>query len=436
MLRLEVIDYFDPSGATIVARVPEFGTAAIQSGAKLLVQQNQEAVFFTDGRAQDQFGPGRYTLTTQNIPILTKLLTLPWEKSPFQACVYFVGRQQFLNQGWGTKQPITMKDSEFGAVRIRGYGKYSFRVTDSGVFVNEVVGTQGRVSTSDVSNYLRDVVVSGFSDMLATASISLMDLTSSLDELGAAARVKIGERFKSLGLELTDLLISNLSPPKEVQEAIDARSSMAIVGDLRSYTAYQAARGMSRPGAGGAGAAAGIAAGMMLPPILSQAMQVTNASAGQRESSKQQLDFSFLKDQENATEKETLAKFQELAQSNDWKAAPGDGGLQLKVQVGQLRFQTITVTADTLDEAGSRIVSITSNCGPATPAAASQLLAFNSQLLYGAFAIVDQGDAPQLVLRANLLADTLDALEITKHVSAIAWQADQLEQQRFGSDKQ
>ena len=119
MFRLEVIDFIDQTGSTVVARVPHAGTAAIKLGAQLIVQQNQQAIFYRDGRALDIFGPGRHTLTTANVPILTSLLTIPWERSPFQACVYFVGMQRFIDQGWGTRQPITMRDPDFGMVRLR-----------------------------------------------------------------------------------------------------------------------------------------------------------------------------------------------------------------------------------------------------------------------------------------------------------------------------
>ncbi|HBE71541.1 MAG TPA: hypothetical protein DDW52_25635, partial [Planctomycetaceae bacterium] len=128
MLRLDVIDFSDSTGQTVVARVPEFGTAAIRSGAQLIVQQSQEAVFFRSGRALDKFGPGRYVLSTEHIPLLSDLLAIPWEKSPFQACVYFVGKQQFVGQGWGTRQPLTMRDPDFGVIRLRGFGRYAFRV--------------------------------------------------------------------------------------------------------------------------------------------------------------------------------------------------------------------------------------------------------------------------------------------------------------------
>ena len=446
MFRLEVIDFVDHSGDAIVARVPEIGTAAIKAGAQLIVQQNQEAVFFRDGRAMDSFGAGRHTLSTANIPILTKILTIPWEKSPFQACVYFVGKQRFIDQRWGTRNPITMKDPDFGIVRLRGFGKYSFRVVDAPLLINEIVGTQGKLTTSEVSTYLRDLLVSGLTDLFATANIGLLQMAAKFDELAAAARVKLADQFAKLGLELTDFVINNISPPKEVQEAIDARSSMAAIGDLRSYTLYQAANGIAKAGESSGGAAGSAAAvgmgaglGMMLPSMLQQAMQQapantnpstpatqTNAPAGAS------IDFSALASP--PSDQDAKATLLQVARNAGWEVQETEDSMALVVTVGPLRKQTVRVSFSEQDAAGNDLVSIWSSCGVANLQHAPMLLRYNSQIVHGAFAVKNIEGTENLVLRENLLADTVDALEITRTVTAIAWQADQFEEQLYGGD--
>ncbi len=275
MLRLEVIDFYDQTNQTVVARVPEHGSAAIQYGAQLIVQQTQVAVFFRDGRAMDEFGPGRHTLTTANLPIIGKLLTFPFEKSPFQASVYFVGKQTFLDQRWGTRQPITVRDKDFGIVRLRGFGKFSYRVKDAALLLNSVVGSQGRLTTTEIVDYLRDQIIAGLTDVFANANIPLLDMPARMNDLSIAARIQVADRFTKLGLELVEIVISSITPPEEVQKAIDAKSSMAVLQDLNSYTLYQTARGIEAAGSsggGGAGAGMGIGIGMVLPSLVQQAM--------------------------------------------------------------------------------------------------------------------------------------------------------------------
>jgi membrane protease subunit (stomatin/prohibitin family) len=453
MFRLEVIDYIDQTGQALVARVPEIGTAAIQLGAQLIVQQNQEAVFFRDGRAMDSFGAGRHTLSTANIPILGKLLTIPWEKSPFQACVYFVGKQRFIDQRWGTRHPITMKDPDFGLVRLRGFGKYSFRVVDAPLLINEIVGTQGKFTTDEIGNYLRDLLVSGLTDLLATSNIGLLQMAAKFDELAAAARFKIGDQFSKFGLELTDFVINSISPPEEVQKAIDARSSMAAIGDLRSYTLYQAANGIAGAGGadGGGAAAIGMGAGfgMMMPSLLQQAMQQAPASAAPPQltpplaapaaapagaaANRPALDFSQL-----AASTDGIANVKQalkaIANQANWSIDDSQTVWLITVSVGSLRKQKVHVDFAGVDDEGHKLVSFWSSCGAVNPSQAMMLLRYNSQIVHGAFAIQNIDGSDLLVLRGNLLADTADVLELTRTLTAIAWQADRVEEQMFGVD--
>ncbi|MFO0921006.1 MAG: SPFH domain-containing protein [Pirellulales bacterium] len=443
MLRLEVIDFIDQTNQSLVARVPESGTAAIQYGAQLIVQQNQEAVFFRDGRAMDTFGPGRHTLTTANVPILTKILTSPWQKSPFQACVYFVGKQTFLDQRWGTRQPITLRDKDFGMVRLRGFGKFAYRVADASLLINSVVGTQGRLTTEEVIGYLRDTIVSSLTDLLASSGIPLLDLPMKFDEISAAARLKLSSDFALLGLELIQFMVSNISPPEEVQKAIDARSSMAAVGDLRSYTIFQAANGMAAAGqnAGSAGMGMGVGLGMVIPNVVQQALQSNAAPSSApvatpttTNPAASRIDFSSLQPAAAApTPKDLILN---LSKQNGWTVQPQGEGLELVVPLGSLRRQRLMIELDKKDGDGHALISIWTSCGTVQQQNAMSLLRYNDQLVHGAFALRRQGDAELLVLRENLIADTADPLEITKAISAIAWQADQVEQQLTGMTDQ
>jgi membrane protease subunit (stomatin/prohibitin family) len=278
---MEVIEWFDPTGEQIVHRYPEAGSGEIKFGAQLVVRENQAAVFFRDGQGLDVLGPGRHTLSTQNLPVLTKVLSLPWGfKSPFRAEVCFVNLKVFTNMRWGTKDPVAFKDSELGLIRLRAFGAFTMRVTQPLLFINTIVGTKGSVETADVEDYLMTVIVSRLNDFLGETVDSLVNLPKYYDEMAVAVRTRLIEDFRKYGMELVDFYINRITPPEDVQKMIDERAGMAAVGNLDSFLKYKVAKAVGDVATSGGGALGGGSAsagmgigvgaglGMMLPGML------------------------------------------------------------------------------------------------------------------------------------------------------------------------
>lgn len=281
---MEVIEWFDRTGQEILHRYPEEGSGAIKFGAQVIVRENQAAVFFRDGKGMDVLGPGRHTLSTKNLPILTKVLSLPWGfTSPFRCEVCFINQKVFTNMRWGTKDPVAFKDTEFGIIRLRAFGTFTMQVTQPLLFINMMAGTQGAVETAGVEDYLRDVIISRLNDFLGETVDSLLNLPRYYDEMAVAVKTRLVEDFSKFGMDLVDLFINRITPPEDVQKMIDERSGMAAVGDLDSFLKYKAAKalgdaatsgtGMS-DGAASAGMGLGVGAGlgMMIPGMLYKVM--------------------------------------------------------------------------------------------------------------------------------------------------------------------
>ncbi|PZQ49831.1 MAG: antifreeze protein [Rhodovulum sulfidophilum] len=262
---IDVIHWTDDTRDTIVWRFERQGHA-IKYGAKLTVREGQAAVFVHEGQLADVFGPGLYELETNNLPILTTLQH--WDhgfQSPFKSEIYFVNTRLFTDLKWGTKNPILCRDSEFGLVRLRAYGTYTMRVTDPGKFLTEIVGTDGEFTTEEIEFQIRNVIVTHFSQLIASSGIPVLDMAANTLDLGKLVAEKIAPMIAEYGLTLPAFYVENISLPAEVESALDKRTAMGAVGDLGKYTEFSAAEAMtkaaSNPGGDG-GMGAGIGAGM------------------------------------------------------------------------------------------------------------------------------------------------------------------------------
>ncbi|HEX8522124.1 MAG TPA: SPFH domain-containing protein [Tepidisphaeraceae bacterium] len=283
---VDIIEWLDDSAGgardTMVWRFPRYQNE-IKYGARLVVREGQVAAFVNEGKLADLYTPGTYTLETQNMPILSTLRGWKYGfNSPFKAEVYFVSTRTFTDRKWGTKNPIMMRDVEFGPVRLRAFGTFSIKAGDPAVLMRNVVGTDGRFSVEEIGEQLRDLVVARFGDVLGESKIPVLDLASNYDDLGKFLTQRMAADFANFGLQLVTLTVENISLPAEVEQAMDKRTSMGVIGNLQQYTQYQTANAIGdaakQPG-GFAGSAAGIGAGFA---VANQMAGAFGAGAGQQ----------------------------------------------------------------------------------------------------------------------------------------------------------
>jgi membrane protease subunit (stomatin/prohibitin family) len=273
---LEVIEWLDPTGDTMVHRIPETGSGEIKYGAQLVLRESQAGVFFYNGRAIHVFGPGRHTLVTGNIPILNKIMAIPWGlTSPLRAEAYILNMKIFANQKWGTKDPVAFKDSELGLIRLRANGLFTVRIVQPLLFINSLVGTMAQFSTDDVNDYLSSVIVSRFNDYLGEHLDSMMNLPGKYDEVASGLQHLLAQDFAGFGLALPNLYINSITPPLEVQKAIDDRSKLGIFNDLNDLMKLKSAMALEKAAENPSAASQGIGMGLglYLPAMLSQQFQ-------------------------------------------------------------------------------------------------------------------------------------------------------------------
>lgn len=276
---IDIIEWIDPTNDTIVSRFERYQNE-IKMGARLVVRESQVAVFINEGQLADVYPPGTYTLTTQNMPILATLRGWKYGfDSPFKAEVYYVNTKRFVDQKWGTKNPIMLRDAEFGPVRLRAFGTYVFRVSDAAKFIKEIVGTDGHFTTLEVTNQLRNLIVSRFTDIIGESRIPALDLAANYDELGEFVTNRIRKDFDQYGIEVTKLLVENISLPEAVERALDKRSSMGVIGNLAQYQQYQAAEAMEKAAENPSGMAGG---GMAMGMGFAMANQMGQAAQPQQ----------------------------------------------------------------------------------------------------------------------------------------------------------
>ncbi len=283
---VDVIQWTESESGVLAYRYPMYDME-IQNGSQLIVRPTQMAVFFNEGKFADRFLPGTYTLKTNTLPILTSLKN--WDKffeSPFKSDVYFFSALEQLDQKWGTTQPITIRDKEFGALRIRSFGSYSYAITNIETFWTKLCGTAEKYSVQNVEGQLKSIILTSISEFLSKSDVAFIDMAANLGAFSQKLQEAIAPAFLNYGLELRSFYVQNLSLPEELEKHLDKSSSMRIVGDLQKYTQFQSADSISIAAAnqnGAAGAGVAIGAGAVLGQTMMQNMAQNNVAAPQED---------------------------------------------------------------------------------------------------------------------------------------------------------
>ncbi|MFT6734911.1 MAG: membrane protease subunit (stomatin/prohibitin family) [Polaribacter sp.] len=275
---IDIIEWTDDSRDTMIYRFDRYDNE-IKMGAKLIVRESQLAVFINKGKIADIFEPGDYELETDNLPLLSTIQGWKYGfHSPFKTEVYFINTRRFIDLKWGTKNLITLRDPEFGPIRIRAFGTYAIRIKNAKDFITEIVGTDGHFTTDEITSQLRNLIVSRFADLIGEAKIPILDMAGNYDELGEFITKKIHDDFLAYGIDITKMLVENISLPPAVEEVLDKRSSMRIIGNLNQYRQFQAATAMEKAAEndGMAGGGMGMGMGFAMANQMGQGMNQSN----------------------------------------------------------------------------------------------------------------------------------------------------------------
>lgn len=281
---IDVIEWVEPEEGILAYRYP-MQDREIQNGGKLTVRESQFAVFVNEGKVADAFGPGLYTLTTQTLPILTYLRN--WDKafkSPFKSDVYFFSARIQTDQHWGTQNPITIRDKEFGAIRLRGFGIYSYHLSDAKAFYTKISGTRDLYRVADLEGQLRNTIIAKMTDAFASSQIPFLDMAANQNALAERISEQIKPAFAEYGLSLDSFVVENLSLPDELQKILDQRIGMTMVGDMGRYTQYEVAQSIpiaaGNEGGGGVGIGAGLGAGVAMGQAMMDAVKKSTSGSG------------------------------------------------------------------------------------------------------------------------------------------------------------